>query len=221
MRGTTKKFPRYRRHGVRHLEDSCHDELCEVPGTIHINLGHLDLTDMGAVLSPWMMNGDGSKVRKGLGGQEAETFPFCIGDKLSVLVIFILRGRSELNRVAKISRALRIKLQLRRILFVVELATLLCSNLPVVWIVPIISDVLLLLIFIMDVFSLPDLESLVQLLIVVEQLADDEGTGLLGRLLASLDLALDRSWNRRPVSLLSRIVKYNQILNIFGFGNVY
>ena len=73
----------------------------------------------------------------------------------------------------------------------------------------------------MDVFSLPDLESLVQLLIVVEQLADDEGTGLLGRLLASLDLALDRSWNRRPVSLLSRIVKYNQILNIFGFGNVY
>ena len=166
-----------------------------------------------------MMNGDGSKVRKGLGGQEAETFPFCIGDKLSVLVIFILRGRSELNRVAKISRALRIKLQLRRILFVVELATLLCSNLPVVWIVPIISDVLL--IFIMDVFSLPDLESLFQLLIVVEQLADDEGTGLLGRLLASLDLALDRSWKWRPVSLLSRIVKYNQILNIFGFGNVY
>ena len=219
MRGTTKKFPRYRRHGVRHLEDSCHDELCEVPGTIHINLGHLDLTDMGAVLSPWMMNGDGSKVRKGLGGQEAETFPFCIGDKLSVLVIFILRGRSELNRVAKISRALRIKLQLRRILFVVELATLLCSNLPVVWIVPIISDVLL--IFIMDVFSLPDLESLFQLLIVVEQLADDEGTGLLGRLLAALDLNLDRSWKRRPVSVLSEIVKYNQILNIFGFGNVY
>ena len=168
---------------------------------------------MGAVLSPWMMNGDGS--RKGLGGQEAETFPFCIGDKLSVLVIYILRGRSELNRVAKISRALRIKLQLRRILFV-ELATLVCSNLPVVWIVPIISDVLL-LIFIMDVFSLPDLESLVQLLIVVEQLADHEGTGLLGCLLAALDPNLDRSWKRRPVSVLSEIVKYNQILNIFGF----
>ena len=171
---------------------------------------------MGAVLSPWMMNGDGSIVRKGLGGQEAETFPFCIGDKLSVLVIYILRGRSELNRVAKISRALRIKLQLRRILFV-ELATLVCSNLPVVWIVPIISDVLL-LIFIMDVFSLPDLESLVQLLlIVVEQLADDEGTGLLGCLLTALDPNLDRSWKRRPVSVLSEIVKYNQILNIFGF----
>jgi len=45
---------------------------------------------MGAVLSTWMMNGDGSIVRKGLGGQEAETFPFCIGDKLSVLVIYIL-----------------------------------------------------------------------------------------------------------------------------------
>ena len=114
-----------------------------------------------------------------------------------------------------------LKFQLRRILFVIELATLFCSNLPVVWIVPIISDVLLLLIFIMDVFSLPDLQSLVQLLIIVEQLTDDEGAGLLGRLLAALDLALDWSWKRRPVSLLSRIVKYNQILNIFGFGNVY
>ena len=69
----------------------------------------------------------------------------------------------------------------------------------------------------MDVFSLPDLESLVQLLIVVEQLTDDEGTGLLGRLLAALDLNLDRSWKRRPVSVLSEIVKYNQILNIFSF----
>ena len=69
----------------------------------------------------------------------------------------------------------------------------------------------------MDVFSLPDLESLFQLLIVVEQLADDEGTGLLGRLLAALDLNLDRSWKRRPVSVLSEIVKYNQILNIFSF----
>ena len=126
-----------------------------------------------------------------------------------------------MNHVEKISRALRIKFQLRRILFVIELATLFCSNLPVVWIVPIISDVLLLLIFIMDVFSLPDLQSLVQLLIIVEQLTDDEGAGLLGRLLAALDLALDWSWKRRPVSLLSRIVKYNQILNIFGFGNVY
>ena len=132
-----------------------------------------------------MMNGDGSKVRKGLLGQEAETFPFRIGDKLSVLVIFILRGRSELNRVAKISRAQRIKLQLRT-----GNASLFHSNLPVVWIVPIISDVLL-LIFIMDVFSLPDLESLVQLLlIVVEQLADDEGTGLLGCLLTALDPTL-------------------------------
>ena len=63
----------------------------------------------------------------------------------------------------------------------------------------------------MDVFSLPDLESLVQLLIVVEQLADDEGAGLFGRLLAALDLALDRSWERRPVSVLSRIVKNNQV----------
>ena len=69
----------------------------------------------------------------------------------------------------------------------------------------------------MDVFSLPDLESLFQLLIVVEQLADEEGTGLLGRLLAALDFNLDRSWKRRPVSVLSEIVKYNQILNIFSF----
>ena len=69
----------------------------------------------------------------------------------------------------------------------------------------------------MDVFSLPDLESLVELLIVVEQLADDEGTGLLGCLLTALDPNLDRRWKRRPVSVLSEIVKYNQILNIFGF----